>query len=91
MGVDQLLPLGIVGRHAGRELAPVLDVEQHPRHQSRDLRRAALETKRIGLTVVEMINGGHTALSLRPASSKSNSAAPARKTPSDSFMICPSK
>ena len=36
VGVDQLVALGIPGGHAGRKLPPVLDVQQHPRHQARD-------------------------------------------------------
>ena len=36
-----LLAVGVVGREAGGELAAVLQVEQHPRHEPRDLIRVA--------------------------------------------------
>ena len=33
---------GLIGRHAGRQLAAVLDVQQHPRHQAADRLRPAI-------------------------------------------------
>src|SRR5208283_1631035 len=36
-GVDQPFAMGIVRREAGRQLAAVLQVEQHARHQAGDL------------------------------------------------------
>ena len=44
VGVDQLVAIGIIGGHAGRQLAAVLDVQQHPRHQPGDFFGALLGT-----------------------------------------------
>ena len=45
VGVDQLIAVGIVGGHAGRQLAAVLDVQQHPRHQPGDFLGPLLGTQ----------------------------------------------
>ena len=44
VGVDKLVPMGIIGGHAGRQLAAVLDVQQHARHQPGDILGALLGT-----------------------------------------------
>ena len=41
VGVEELVAVGVVGGEPGGELAAVLQVEQHPRHQPRELVRVA--------------------------------------------------
>ena len=55
VGVEELVAIGIVGGHAGGELAAVLHVEQHPRHQPRTCSGPAGGQRR-GRGAVEMIN-----------------------------------
>src|SRR5207253_959990 len=63
VGVDQFAAAGAVARDAGRELAAVLQVEQHPRHEPSDLVRIAVEDRR-GLAIAEVVQGGHAAFVL---------------------------
>ena len=62
VGFEQLLPVGVVAGHAGRELAAVLDVQQHPRNQPRDFVRPLRRAERTRLAARQMIDGGHAAL-----------------------------
>ena len=61
VGVDQLVAVGIVGGHAGRQLAAVLDVQQHPRHEPGDFLGPLLGTQRADAPARQVIDGGHAA------------------------------
>ena len=56
VGVEELFALGIVGGEAGRELAAVLQVEQHPRHQAGDLLRSLQGRQPRRVRAVQVVN-----------------------------------
>ena len=62
---QQLLPLRVVARHAGRKLAAVLHVQQHPRDQPRNLVRPLRRAKRTHGLARQMIHGGQAALVMK--------------------------
>ena len=51
----------VVGGHPGRQLAPVLNVQQHPRHQPGDLLRPLRRTEGTSPTPRKMIDRRHAA------------------------------
>ena len=59
VGVDQLVAMGMIGGHAGRQLAAVLDVQQHPRHQAGDGIRPAVRAQRTDAPARQVIDRGH--------------------------------
>ena len=59
--VDQLVPRGIVRGHSGGQLAAILDVQQHPRDQTRRLLRPLFGTKRADFVTGQVVNGCDTA------------------------------
>ena len=61
VGVDQLIAVRVVGGHAGRQLAAVLDVQQHPRHQPRDFLGALLGAQRADPSARQVIDRGNAA------------------------------
>ena len=46
IGADKLFAMGVIGRHPSRQLAAVLDVEQHPRHEAGGRVRPAIRAQR---------------------------------------------
>ena len=65
VGVEELLAVGVVGGHAGGELAAVLQVEQHPRHQPGHLFRTGQAAPDRMPRAGEVIDGGDAALVLQ--------------------------
>ena len=61
VGVDQLVSAGRVGRDAGRQLAAVLNVQQHPRHQPGNLLRPLLGAQRAYAPIGQMIDRRYAA------------------------------
>src|SRR5947208_10918875 len=62
--VEKLLPLGMIARHARRELPTVLHIEQNPRNQPRGL-LGALWAKRAHGVALKMVNRGQSALMMK--------------------------
>ena len=62
VGVDQLVALGIERRHAGRKLAAILNIQQHPRHQPRGLFGTLLGAQRAGSPARQVIDRRDAAL-----------------------------
>ena len=61
VGVDELVSIGIIGGHAGGQLAAVLDVQEHPRHEPRDFFGTLLGTQRADAPVRQMIDSHNAA------------------------------
>jgi hypothetical protein len=61
MGIDNLMAVGIVGRHPRRKLAAVLDIQKHSRQQPGDFFGPLLGTKRAYAPARQMINRRHAA------------------------------
>ena len=62
---EQLLPAGVIARHAGRELAAVLHVQQDSRDQPRNLVRPLRRAERAHGVARQVINGGQAALVMK--------------------------
>ena len=61
VGVDQLIAIGIEDRHAGGELAAVLDVEQHSRDEPRGFFGPLRGAERARFAAGQVIDRGQTA------------------------------
>ena len=61
VGVDQLVAIGIVGGHAGGQLAAILDVQEHPRHEPGDFLGPLLGTQRADAPARQVIDSGDAA------------------------------
>ncbi len=61
VGVDELVAVGVVGGDAGGQLAAVLDVQQHPRHQPGDFLGPLLGTQRADAPVRQVVDRGNAA------------------------------
>src|SRR5262245_61545639 len=59
--LQQLLAVGIEGCNSCRELAAVLDVQQHPRHKARNFIGPLRRAKRTGVAIRQVIDRGQTA------------------------------
>ena len=59
VGVDQLIAVGIEGGESGGELAAVLDVQEHPRHQPGDFFGSLLGAERTHAVAGEMVDRHH--------------------------------
>ena len=62
VGVEELFAVRVVGGEAGGQLAAVLQVEQHPRHQARDLFGPGSGASREARGRRQMIDRGDPAL-----------------------------
>ena len=63
--VEQLLPVGMVARHAGRELAAVLHIQQDPRDEPRNFVRPLRRAQRAYGRARQMVDGGKSALVMK--------------------------
>ena len=61
VGADELFAMRMVCGHSGRQLAPVLDVQQHPRHEPAHRVWAAIRTKRTHAPTRQMVDRRHPA------------------------------
>ena len=59
--IDQLVAIGVEGRHAGGELAAVLDIQQHARDQSRALQWIAFRSQAAHASPLQVVDGGDPA------------------------------
>ena len=60
IGADKLFAMGVIGRHAGRQLAAVLDVQQHPRHEAGHGLRPTIHAQGTHAPPRQVIDCGHT-------------------------------
>ena len=90
VGVEHFVALRIVGGEAGRQLAAVLQIEQHSRHQTRNLLRPRERSQSRWRGMVEVINRANTALmvqfvhALQPGSKEGWKQNPANGDPARS-------
>ena len=62
---EQLLPPGMIARHAGGKLAAILHVEQYPRNEPGNLVGPLRRTQRTNGLARQVINRGQSALMMK--------------------------
>ena len=62
MRIDQLLTGRVVAGHPRRKLSAVLNIQEHPRHQSRDLLWPLRRSERAHSGARQMIDGSNSTL-----------------------------
>jgi hypothetical protein len=62
VGPQECGPVWVKRRHAGGELAPILDIEQHARKEPRNMTRAILGAFRTAAATGQVVNGCNTTL-----------------------------